>query len=100
MITRDELVRELKRAEEFEKFMQTNSSCFGGSIDACLLASERHMRAREALRIYDSALEECAREFEMLLKDTVQSASDEYIEGRGMGITLCLNVIKRMRGEK
>lgn len=104
MITRDELVRELERAEWHADFAQTNRSCFGGSIDVFVQAVQRYMRAREALIIYDSALEACARDFETLLKDiengtSDECASDEYIDGRSMGITLCLNVINK-RGEK
>ena len=101
-MTRDDLVKELEKAEQWQAATRYHH------ISISWYATEAVFRAGDALHIWDTAYAAGAKdEREALLaaleklrdeSHTIQGASDDYKEGREMGIQLCINELNR--GEK
>ena len=100
-MTRDYLVKQLEKAE------QRLAATRGHHISISFPAIEAVFRANDALHIWDMAYAAGFTNRDYLLaalkklKDeshTIQGASDDYKQGRLMGIQLCINELTR--GEK
>jgi hypothetical protein len=97
-MNRDDLVKQLERAE------QRQAATRGHHISIFSPATEAVFRASEALQIWDMAYAAGFTNRDYLLaalkklrneSHTIQGASDDYKQGREMGIQLCINELTR-----
>ena len=97
-MTRDDLVKQLEKAEQWQ------AATRGHHISISFPASEAVVRASEALYIWDMAYAAGFTNRAYLLADfkklrdeshKIVGASDDYKQGREMGIQLCINELTR-----